>query len=78
MVIVYNKKCRAERCGKQPSFGVAGTKRAEYCAQHALEGMVDVKGRKCRTEGCGTQPSFGVAGTKTMAYCAQHALEGKG
>ena len=25
-----------------PSYGVAGSKKAEYCAQHALEGMVHV------------------------------------
>ena len=48
----------------------------EYCAQHALEGMVYVKSNKCKTEGCGKSPSFGVAGSKTVEYCAQHALEG--
>ncbi|CAN0464226.1 unnamed protein product, partial [Ascophyllum nodosum] len=34
---------RTEGCGKEPSFGVGGTKTKMYCAQHALEGMVDVK-----------------------------------
>ena len=48
----------------------------EYCAQHALEGMVNVHSRSCRTEGCGKVPSFGVAGTRTVEYCAQHAREG--
>ena len=48
----------------------------ESCAQHALDGMVDVDSRKCRTEGCGKRPSHGVAGTKTVEYCAQHALDG--
>ena len=48
----------------------------EYCAQHAPEGMVDVKSGKCRTEGCGKRPCFGVAGTKTANYCAQHAPNG--
>ena len=48
----------------------------EYCAQHAREGMVDVKSKKCRTASCGKVPSFGVAGTKTAEYCAQHAPEG--
>ena len=48
----------------------------EYCAQHAREGMVDVKSKKCRTASCGKVPYFGVAGTKTGEYCAQHALEG--
>ncbi|CAM9859658.1 unnamed protein product [Ascophyllum nodosum] len=47
MVDIYSKKCRSEGCGKQPSFGVAGTKTAEYCAQHSPDGMVNVCSRKC-------------------------------
>ena len=64
MVNVRNKKCRTEACGKGPSFGVAGTKTAEYCAPHAPDGMVNVSSSKCRTESCGKKPSFGVASTK--------------
>ena len=70
------KKCRTEGCNKVPSFGVAGTKTAEYCAQHAPDGMVDVKSRKCRTQGCRKGPLFGVTGAKTTEYCAQHAPDG--
>ena len=76
MVNVKSRKCRTEGCGKKPSFGVAGTKTAEYCVQHAPDGMVNVYSRKCRTEGCGKRPSFGVTGTKTTEYCAQHAQDG--
>ena len=76
MVNVKSRKCKTESCGKQPFFGFASTKIAEYCAQHAPDGMVDVKSRKCRTEGCGKHPSFGVAGTKTGVFCAQHAFDG--
>ena len=76
MVDVKSKKCKTASCGKVPSFGVASTKTAEYCAQHAPEGMVNVKNRKCRTEGCGKLPSFGVGGTITGKYCTQHAPEG--
>ena len=36
----------------QPSFGVAGTKTAKYCAQHAPHGMVDVCSKKGKTENC--------------------------
>ena len=32
---VCSKKCRTGGCGKKPSFRVAATKTAEYCAQHA-------------------------------------------
>ena len=49
---------------------------AEYCAQHASDGMVDVVNRKCKTEGCGKLPSFGVIGTRMAEYCAQHAPDG--
>ena len=70
------RMCKTEGCGKQPSYGVTGTKSAQFCAQHATDGMVNVFSRKCKTEGCGKQPSFGVAGTKTSEYCAQHALDG--
>ena len=76
MVDVKSRKCGTESCNKRPSFGVAGAKTAEYCAQHAPDGMVDVYNRKCRTGSCGKQPSFGVAGTKTAEFCAQHATDG--
>ena len=76
MVDVYRKKCSTEGCGKQPKFGVAGTKTAEYCAQHTPDGMVDVKHRKCRTEGWPMKSSFRVAGTTTVEYCAQYAPDG--
>ena len=29
------------------------TKAVEYCAQHALDGMVNVCRKECRTAGCG-------------------------
>ena len=29
-------------CSKQPSFGVAGTKKRELCREHAMEGMVNL------------------------------------
>ena len=58
---------------QDPSFCMAGTKAAEYCAQHAPKGKVDVKNRKCRTEGCRKRAAFGKADTTTAEYCAQHA-----
>ena len=55
---------------------MAGTRTAEYCAQHAPYGMVDVCSIKCRTENLGKEPSFEVAGTKKREYCAQHTPDG--
>ena len=73
MVNVKSRKCKIQGCVTAPSFGLAGTKTAEYCAQHAPDEMVDIKSRKCRTQGCGKGPSFGVVGTTTAEYCSQHA-----
>ena len=76
MVNVKDIICRTEDCGKYAAFGVGGTKTAEYCRQHASDGMVIVRGNMCGTDGCGKHPSFGVAGTKTAEYCRPHALGG--
>ena len=78
MVDVKSKTCRTEGCGKQSSFGVAGTNTREYCAQHAPVGMVNVTSKKCRTEGCGKLPSFGVAGTKIREYYIVHSTHWRG
>ncbi|CAM9758461.1 unnamed protein product, partial [Ascophyllum nodosum] len=57
------RKCITEGCGKEPSFGLVGTKTAEYCTQHAPDGMDNVTSRMCRTDGCGKYVLFAVAGT---------------
>ena len=55
---------------KQQSFGVACTKTAEHCRQHAPYGMVNVY-RNRRTEDSRTISAFKVADTKTDEQCAQ-------
>ncbi|CAN0128787.1 unnamed protein product, partial [Ascophyllum nodosum] len=42
MINVPNK-CRNEGCFEQSWFGVAGTKTAKYCAQHASGGIIKVR-----------------------------------
>ena len=65
--------CELQGCGKIPSFGVAGTKMAEYCTQHAPNGMVNVMKKMCRFQGCGKIRAFGVAGTQMVEFCVKHA-----
>jgi len=72
MIIVRSKKCVSDECPKKPSYGVAGSRKAEYCAQHALEGMVGVYLKKCVPK----LPTYGISGSRKAEYCAQHALEG--
>ena len=44
MINVCHRKCSSEGYGKQSSFGVAGTRMAEKCAQHTRP--------SCGVEGC--------------------------
>lgn len=43
-------RCSHGDCITGPSYGVEGTKKAEYCSKHAKEGMVNVRDRRCAYE----------------------------
>ena len=73
MIGVKNRTCTTEDCSKRPSFGAAGTKTAEYCAQHAQDGMINVNKIKCPTEGSGMIAACGVARTETAEHYVQHS-----
>ncbi|CAM9293047.1 unnamed protein product [Sphacelaria rigidula] len=72
MVDVKSKKCGDEGCSKRPSFGVVGSKKAEFCSKHAMAGMVDVRVGKCGYGGCSKHPSFGVVGSNMTEVCFEH------
>ena len=54
---------------------MAVSKKAEYCAQHKKDGMVNVVSKRCAHHGCTKHPSFGTAATKAE-YCKEHAQDG--
>ncbi len=70
------KECCHRGCVKRPSYGAYGSTRAEFCAQHAKDGMIDVRSKRCGHRGCITRPSYGVNGTTKAQFCARHAEEG--
>lgn len=70
------KGCAVPGCAKKPSYGVNGTKTAQFCGQHRKEGMVNVRSKKCTDTGCGKKASYGVDGTTSGQFCAQHAEKG--
>ncbi|CAM9296296.1 unnamed protein product [Sphacelaria rigidula] len=76
MVDVVSKRCGEEGCFKHPSFGVASSRKAEFCAAHARAGMVDVVSKRCGEEGCFKRPSFGAASSRKAEFCAAHARAG--
>lgn len=49
MVDVRSKRCSHEGCNTWPSYGAEGSKKAEYCARHALPGQVDVCNKRQAT-----------------------------
>lgn len=72
---VRSKRCGHQGCNMLAKYGVLDTTRAEFCSQHAREGMVDVRNKGCGHHGCSTQPSYRFPG-ETSQVCAQHAREG--
>ena len=65
-VDVKNRKGRTEGSGKQPSFGVAGTKAVKHGAPFAPKGMADACSRNGSTGSGGSKLSFGLANTRTV------------
>ena len=61
-------------CNVRSSFNVKGEKKGLYCAQHKLEGMVNVLKPTCIE--CDVTPNFNVKGGKKALYCVQHKLDG--
>ncbi len=62
MVDVRSKRCSHPNCSKRPSYGMAGSKKADMCAEHALDGMVNVlhKKSRCGHPSCSKRPSYGM------------------
>lgn len=51
--------------------------KAERCAKHALEGMVNVKAKRCETHECTIIAAYGVPGVdKRPRWCAGHCPPG--
>ena len=51
-------KCIFNECKKRPTFNYDGETKADYCALHKLEGMIDIKNKRCIFDGCKKQPVF--------------------
>lgn len=76
MVNVVSKQCEDANCQRQPTFGMPGTKIANFCAKHKEEGMINVRVKRCAEEGCSSTPTFAVQGSKTASHCIRHMQEG--
>lgn len=71
--ISTSKRCEAEGCPKQPSFGERLGAPRTRCGDHAPPGWPNVKNKRCDTpEGCPSRPTFGFPGHPARR-CAGHA-----
>ena len=57
------------------SYGEAGGK-ANLCAEHAKDGIVNVRHEKCNHTGCTKHPSCSTAASRKRVFCATHAEDG--
>ena len=77
MVDVKHKTCIHEGCKTRPIYNKEGEKKALYCSEHKLEGMVNVIDKiMCIHPGCKTRPTFNKEGEKKALYCSEHKLDG--
>ncbi|CAM9376861.1 unnamed protein product [Sphacelaria rigidula] len=74
MVSMMNR-CSHDGCFKHPWYGLEGSRKAEFCKQHAADGMVSIMIR-CSHDGCFKHPSYGLESSKNVEFCKQHAMEG--
>ena len=74
-----NKKYKKNTClvcGINAVFNYECESKGEYCKEHALPDMIDVKSKKCKHEGCKKIPVFNYEGESKGEYCKEHALPG--
>lgn len=73
MVAIKNKLCAYSGCLKHRSYGVAGKRWSEFCAEHVVDEVVRIKEEI--EEGFSKQPEFGVPGnTTTEPYSAPASI----
>ena len=60
-------------CTKYPCLGLAGTKTAEPCEMHTLDGMVYVKNNEYISTPCTKKAPLGMFDTRSADRCERHA-----
>ena len=71
-----SRQCQFPSCTRTPFYGLEDEKRAAFCSQHRLAGMVNVVSPKCVHEGCRRGPSYNEPSESKPAFCSGHRLPG--
>lgn len=72
MLDIGSKRCGHKGCTTQPSYGVEGGRRAEFCPRQAKDGIINTRSKTYGHLGS-KWLSYGVEGRKTAKFRAQHA-----
>lgn len=77
MVDVFSIRCEHENengdsCNKTVSYGYRDTKKKVRCAEHKLDGMIDLKHPPCQEPNCTNTRSYGFPNEKAATYCSEH------
>ncbi|CAN0455674.1 unnamed protein product [Ectocarpus sp. 12 AP-2014] len=75
MVNLIKKTCAHPACEKTPSYGAPDSKKREYCARHAPDGMRIVCNKKCISPNCTKSARYGEDGSQSRNFCGHHAHE---
>ena len=76
MVNVSSKRCLHHGCSKQPSFGLDGSYKREFCCEHKRDGMINIASKRCLHHACSRVPSYGVDGSSKREFCSEHKRDG--
>ena len=81
MVDVFSKRCEyvsdsGDCCKKTVSWGYADKKKKVRCAEHKLDGMLDLKHPSCQEPNCPNSRSYGFPNEKCATHCSEHKKEG--
>lgn len=69
-------KCGVETCSFSACCGKQGSTKREFCARHALKGMIRLDAKGCVHPGCLLEASYGIKGNgRTREFCARHASD---
>jgi EsV-1-7 cysteine-rich motif len=75
MVRLFAQLCEDPSCGTRSSFGYEGDRKVKRCAEHKLNGMIDLVNKMCKHPKCNRHASFGYEADKQLVRCKEDSEE---
>ena len=68
--------CIFNNCTKRSYYNYETEEKPEYCSEHKLSGMIDIRSKKCLHPNCNVQPNYNYENETKASYCVKHKLTG--